>query len=147
MKTKLLFGRIKQASIKQATLLLPFLVLTSATSAVERQLLHGHVPEAVARLNLQPLGRLPSTNRLNLVIGLPLRNPAELARLLQELYDPASPQFRHYLTPETFTQRFGPTAEDYQALIAFANTHGLEVTATQPNRMFVEVCDSRMHIE
>src|SRR5579862_3204321 len=34
--------------------------------------LYGHVPEAVARL--QPKGILPSTNRLHLAIGLPLRN-------------------------------------------------------------------------
>ena len=40
----------------------------------ERQMLRGHVPAAVAKLNLRPVGRLPATNRLNLAIGLPLRN-------------------------------------------------------------------------
>jgi len=34
------------------------------------------VPEAVARFNLQPLGRLPTTNRLHLAIGLPLTRAA-----------------------------------------------------------------------
>jgi len=43
--------------------------------AAERQVLHGHVPAAVARFNLQPTGQLPATNRLALAIGLPLRNP------------------------------------------------------------------------
>ena len=48
-----------------------------------RQTLHGHVPAQVGRL--QTLDRLGSTNRLNLVIGLPLRNRAALATLLGQL--------------------------------------------------------------
>ncbi|MGD0614512.1 MAG: hypothetical protein ABSA69_03605, partial [Verrucomicrobiota bacterium] len=47
-------------------------VLTPALAAAH-QVLQGHVPEAIARFHLQPTGRLGITNRLNLVIGLPLR--------------------------------------------------------------------------
>ena len=66
----------------------------AAARAVDRQALSGHVPEAVARLKLQPLGPLPATNRLYLLIGLPLRNTNELARLVHDISDPASPRFR-----------------------------------------------------
>ena len=79
-------------AVASAGMLLAF---TSASSAAERQMLRGHVPAAVAKLNLPPIGRLPATNRLNLAIGLPLRNTNALSKLLQDLYDPASPQFRH----------------------------------------------------
>jgi subtilase family serine protease len=79
----------------------------------------GHVPPAVGRLHLQPIGRLPGSQRLNLVIGLPLRNQPALADLLAQIYDPASTNYHHYLTPEQFTERFGPTKQDYQAAIAF----------------------------
>ena len=65
---------------------------SAARVGAERQALRGHVPEAVARLKLPALGRLPATNRLNLAIGLPLRNTNALTRLLHDLYDPASPQ-------------------------------------------------------
>ena len=34
------------------------LLFTTPGSAAERQVLRGHVPEAIARLNLQPAGRL-----------------------------------------------------------------------------------------
>jgi hypothetical protein len=101
------------------------------------QILTGHVPAAARQL--QPVRDLEPTHRLHLSVGLPLRNPAELEQLLQEITDPASPQYRHFLTPEEFTRRFGPAAEDYQAVIAFAQTNGLRVTATHPNRMLVEV--------
>ena len=76
---------------------------------------------------------------MSLAVGLPLRNPDELNDLLQQLADPASPNFRQYLTTEQFTERFGPSAEDYQALAGFMRASGLEVTATHPNRMILDV--------
>src|ERR1039458_8106646 len=37
--------------------------------AAEKRLTPGHVPAAVARRNLAPLGRVPGTNRLHLALG------------------------------------------------------------------------------
>ena len=96
---------------------------------------------------LQPLRSLPATNRLNLGIGLPLRNQEELTRLLAEIYDPASTNYQHYLTPEQFAARFGPTEQDYQSLINFAKTNGLTVTATYPNRALLDVSGSAATVE
>jgi uncharacterized repeat protein (TIGR03803 family) len=115
------------------------MLFRESAGAVDRQVLRGQVPSAVAKLNLQPVGWLPATNRLRLAIGLPLRNTNDLARLLRETYDPASPRFRHYLTPEQFTERFGPSQGDYEALKRFAVRHGLEVAATHPNRVLLDV--------
>ncbi len=113
--------------------------------AAGRQFLHGHVPKAV--MQLQPMGRFPGTNRLHLAIGLPLRNRETLDQLLQQIYDPASPNFRHYLTPEQFTERFGPTEQDYEAVIHFAKANGLTVTATHGNRVLLDVSGSVTQIE
>ena len=84
---------------------------------------------------------------LNLAIGLPLRNEQALDDLLQQIYDPASPNFRHYLTPEQFTEQFGPTEQDYQAVIDFAKANGLTVTGTHPNRVVLDVSGSVADIE
>jgi kumamolisin len=100
-------------------------------------MLRGHVPAGAAKL--QPTGRLLATQKLDLVIGLPLRNRQELATLLQQISDLASPSFRHYLTPEQFAERFGPTEQDYQAVIAFANSNGLKVSGMHPNRTLLDV--------
>jgi len=75
--------------------------------AAELQVLRGHVPNPAKQLS--PLKRVESTNRLELTIALPLRNAAQLDQLLQEIYDPSSPNYHHYLTPEEFAQRFGPS--------------------------------------
>jgi subtilase family serine protease len=115
--------------------------------AAGTQVLHGHVPPAVARFNLQPTGQLPATKGLHLAIGLPLRNQEALTDLIQQLYDPASPNYHQYLTPEQFTEQFGPTEQDYQKVIAFAKRNGLTVTGTSANRVLLDVSGSVADIE
>ena len=122
-----------------------FLLGAPAVQGAQRQMLHGHVPTVVA--HLPPTGSYPNTNHLNLAIGLPLRNPEALTNLLRQIYDPASPQYHHFLTPEQFTEQFGPTEKDYQAVIAFAKANGLTVTGKHPNRMLLDVSGSVADIE
>lgn len=107
--------------------------------AVERIELAGHVPAAVAALNLAPVGRLPATTRLRLSIMLPPRDSAGIARLLEDLQNPASGSFRRYLTPEQYNERFAPAEADYQAVIEFAKAQGMTVLRTVPGRTIVEV--------
>jgi len=113
--------------------------------AQQRRTLSGHVPPAATQL--QPVDRLPGSTRLNLAIGLPLRNQEGLTKLLQQIYDPSSPQYRHYLTPEQFTEKFGPTEQDYQAVMDFAKRNGFRITATHPNRLLLDVDASVADIE
>ena len=101
------------------------------------KVLPGHVPPVTSKL--QSLGALPVTNELPLALGLPLRDPAGLKKFLADLYDPASPNFRHFLTPEEFTARFGPTEPDYAAVQAFARASGFTITGTHGNRLVLDV--------
>ena len=124
-------------------LLLPVFPLFSA----EKQLAPGHVPSAVARGKIAPLGRVPGTNQLHLALGLSWRNQDALTNLLAAICNPASPEFHHYLTPAQFTARFGPTPADYQAVLQFARSNGLAVTATHRNRMLVDVQGAAADVE
>lgn len=109
------------------------------------QILRGNMPTLMS--SLRPIGTLPETNSLNLAISLPLRNQAGLNKLLKEIYDPSSPDFHHYLTPQQFTEKFGPTESDYKKLIAFAQANGLKVTTTHPNRMILDVNGSVSNVQ
>jgi subtilase family serine protease len=91
-----------------------------------------------AVMGLASVERLSASKRLDLAIALPLRNQAALSILLAQIYDPASPHYRQYLTPEQFTERFGPTEEDYAAVVAFAKANALTVSATHPNRVLLD---------
>jgi hypothetical protein len=117
----------------------PILLAASFANAQQNgyKKLHGHVPSVVARLH--PQGELPGTNRLSVAIGLPLHNQDALTNLLRRIYDPASPNYRQYLTPEQFTERFGPTPDEYQAVIDFAKSKHLRVTSTNPSRTVLGV--------
>ena len=120
-------------------------VLAGLPGTAKTQLLPAHISAVVA--GLQPIERLSATNRLNLAIGLPLRDREALARFLEQLYDPAHPNYRHYLTPEKFAARFGPGEQDYQAVLTFAQSNGLTVRQTHPNRTLVDVAGSVGDIE
>jgi hypothetical protein len=110
-----------------------------------RRVLRGHVPPAVVRS--ARMGRLSSSKRLHLAIGLPLHNGEVLTNLLQDVYNPASPGYRQFLTPDQFTELFGPTGQEYQALIDFARTNGLTVTGIYGNRALLDVSGSVADIE
>ncbi len=130
-------------------LLLAIIALTTADPclAAEGQALRDHVPPAVSKLNLRAAGRLEETNRLKLAIGLPWRNQESLRLLLRQSYDPSSPEYHHYLTTEEFSRRFSPTDQDYEAVIAFAQGHGLEPIALYGNRVLLDVRGSASSIE
>ncbi|MFZ0825924.1 MAG: choice-of-anchor tandem repeat GloVer-containing protein [Verrucomicrobiia bacterium] len=116
-----------------------FIVLfpLSPAWAAGRQVLPFELSAVVT--NSSPVGRLPGTTNLDLAIGLPLRDREGLTNLLRKIYDPTSVEFRHFLTPDEFAARFGPTEKDYQAVIAYAQANGFTVTATHPNRLLLDV--------
>ena len=107
--------------------------------------LHGHVPQAVSHLT--SLGQLSATNQMHLTIGLPLHNREALTNLLRQVYDPNSPNFHHFLTPDEFSAQFGPTVQDYQAVLQFARSNGLTITHTHGNRMSVGVTAKASDVE
>ncbi len=113
------------------------LLCASVSQAAERQVLKGHVPAAT--VGAVPVDRLSAERHLRLAINLPFRNQEALGTLIKELYDPNSPSFHHFLSVEKFTAAFGPTKEDYQAVVDFARAKGLTVTGTRANRALIEV--------
>jgi subtilase family serine protease len=119
--------------------------LIASGAPSEEKTLKGHVLPILT--NLPPIGRVSSTTQLHLAIGLSLRNQQQLTELLQRLYDPRTLDFHHYLTPEEFTDQFGPTKSDHQAVKDFATTNGLTITKIHSNRLLLDVTGSAGDIE
>jgi kumamolisin len=115
--------------------------------AEPQNLLTRHVREATVNGRAPAIGRLPANQSMRLVLVLPLRNQEELNNFLTELYDPSSPSYRHFLTVEEFTARFGPTQEDYDAVRSFAEEHGFKVVGTSRNRVNLDVRGSVANVE
>ena len=117
----------------------------SVSGTAQPQVLSGHVPKITRKLSA--LGRLDANFRLEVAIGLPLRNRDRLTNLLADIYSPSSPNFRHFLKPDEFAASFAPRVEDYQAVMDFAKAHHLTVTHPHPNRTLVHVNGSVKDIE
>ncbi len=66
---------------------------------------------------------------------------------MQALYDPTSPQYRQFLTPDQFVQNYAPTAAQYQQLVNFAQSHGLTVAGTFSNNLLLDVTGPASTIE
>jgi subtilase family serine protease len=126
--------RIGRFSLVFATL------LTAVSIAGHAQgLLTRHTREMAVNGRVQSTGRLPASQTMRLDLVLPLRNQEGLDRFLSEVYDPTSPAYRHFLTVTEFTQRFGPTQADYDAVVRFAKANGFEVVGGTRDGMEVQI--------
>jgi subtilase family serine protease len=85
-----------------------------------------------------PLGPMDPHTILHLAIELPGRSQAELERLTQNITDPKSPEYRHFLTPQEYAQRFGASQATYDAVVAFFKSRGFSITPYS-NRLLVDV--------
>jgi len=132
-------SRIATLQRWSAALFAGVLLLAAPARAQQHLTLTAHVPPAVANGQARLMGEVPRMQRMSLAISLPLRNEADLDDLLQQLYDPESPSYRHYLGVPEFTQRFGPTQNDHEAVVRFAGANGLTVNEVSANRLVVDV--------
>jgi subtilase family serine protease len=105
------------------------LLFTLPGQAQPQPLLTHHVRDEVANGRAQLVGQLPSTQTLRFDIVLPLRDREGLQNFVQEVQDPASPSYHQFLTPQEVTARFGPSQEDWDALVAFAKASGFEIVS------------------
>jgi hypothetical protein len=92
------------------------------------------------------VGPVPPSTVLSLAIGLPLRNEAQLESFAAAVSDPTSPTYQQYITPQTFTATYGPTAADYAALVAWAQTHNLHVV-TYPNNVVADLTGTALDFD
>jgi subtilase family serine protease len=118
-----------------------------ASQAQSQSTLTRNVRDEVLNGRAKSVGRLPATQSMRLVFVLAHRNQVELENFLQELYDPYSPSYRKFLTVEEFTVKFGPSQEDYDSVIHFAEANDLTVVGTARNRMNLDVSGSVASIE
>ena len=124
---------------RSASVFLAIVVSIVTTGAQAQSMLTRHVREVVRNGQAQNIGPLPADQVMNLDIVLPLRDPAGLQSFLTALYNPASPSYRQFLTVQQFTQRFGPTQADYDAVVAFAQRNGFTITGGTRDGMDVQI--------
>jgi subtilase family serine protease len=115
--------------------------------AQARPLLTSHVREVTLNGQAPLVGQLPATQSMHFDIVMALSHAADLKNFVQAVSDPSSPSYRHYVTVSQFTERFGPSQDDYDALIRFAQTNGFTVLGGSRDSMDVQLKGSVADIE
>jgi kumamolisin len=123
------------------------IVSVLTTNSQAQSVLTRHMREATRSGEAKSIGRLPSDQIMNLDVVLPLRDQAGLDAFLQEVYDPTSPSYRHFVTVPEFTQRFGPTQADYNAVVSFLQAKGFAVVGGTRDGMDVQIRGSVSAVE
>ncbi len=119
--------------------------LPSAPARDSRVTLPGHQPRGLS--HAQALGATSSTQQLQLSIGLPLRNEGLLNLMLRDMYNPNSPHYHQFLTPDIFNQWFAPTQASVNRATTWLQQQGLHVTSVAPNHLLINASGSVAQVE
>ncbi len=125
--------------IRKFVLLLAAVFGTAIATGQAQSVMTHHVRADVRSGKAPAIGRMPVNQEMQLDLVLPLRDAAGLKSFLADVYSPSSPNYRHFVTPQEFTARFGPTQDDYDAVLRFANNYGLQVVGGSRDGMDVQV--------
>ncbi|WP_187143402.1 FG-GAP-like repeat-containing protein [Terriglobus albidus] len=140
-------GRIFPRYFLLFTALLMSVVATLPVQAQSPQTLRNHVMPAVTQGTAPMVAAMSESEQMSFSIVLPLRNQSELTSLLKRLYDPSSPDYRQFLSVSEFTERFGPTAQDYETVASYARANGFTVADAPANRMVLSLSGTAAQVE
>jgi len=107
--------------------------------------LPGHVLDSVRLASHRD--RIADSTRLTLGIVLRRDDTAGFEQYMKKVYSPGSGSYRHFLTQEQITERFGPSAKTYAEVSAYMRSKGLTVIKDSKNRLTIMVRGSRKSVE
>ncbi|MFF2749912.1 protease pro-enzyme activation domain-containing protein [Kitasatospora sp. NPDC058048] len=104
-------------------------------NATPRVALPNTVNPAVA--HSEKKGDVPAEQQIAVSVSLKLRDTDALDRFLTAVATPGTAEYGHYLTPEQFTARFGPTQAAVDQVRTYLAQQGLTVGDVSANRQVV----------
>lgn len=94
-------------------------------------------PAANARNDRGPVAPTFALPGITVLLKPSTSQRSDLAQLLQQQQDPASPNYHQWLTPEQYADRFGASTADVAQITAWAQSQGLQVTSIARSRTFI----------
>jgi subtilase family serine protease len=131
------------ALLRISTLLLLFCCVCSRADA--GQSMHGNMPHFAS--SAMVLGREDADTVIEISAWLQPHNQADLDALAQKLYDPDSPSYRHWLTPDELASRFAPTSAEAKTVLSYLESKGLKLVRMGPNNFYVRVSGTVRNVE
>jgi len=94
-------------------------------------------PAAVLPRGAVDQGALAASTRVSGVVALRLRDGAGAAKFINQISDPRSPLYHHYLAPGQFSQLFGARPATIAAVRHRLSADGLDVTGVSRNGLLI----------
>ena len=116
---------------------MPALSAVSRGEALPTLTRHIRKPEKLAQARL--IGKLPDSTPMQLHIMLNLGDPEGLKSYVAQVADPTSPNYKRYLTPGQFTERFGPSQQTYDTAVAYFKANGFNVVGGSRDGFDIQV--------
>lgn len=107
--------------------------------AQSQTLMTRHTREEVTSKTAPYMGRMAATQNMEMTLVLQHRNQPQLEKFLKDVQDPKNPNYRHFLSVDQFTTKYGPSREDYDSVKAWAKENGFKILFTTRNRQVVRV--------
>lgn len=127
---------------------LPVLALAvpaAHAAAVSRVALDGAVPHLAA--GAVSTGALAAGTRVDLQVSLKPRNQAALDAFLRAVSDPASAQYKHYLTVSQYAAEYGATDAQIAQVAKYLRGQGLTVGTATANHLTLPVSGTAAQAE
>ncbi|HEY1208836.1 MAG TPA: S53 family peptidase [Terracidiphilus sp.] len=109
--------------------------ITTDVNELSLATLRGNVPRlARAEFDQGETSASTQLTHMRLVLSRSSEQQAALDAYLAQLQDKSSPNYHKWLTPEQFGQLYGPADSDIAALVAWLESHGLQVETVSKGR-------------
>ncbi len=86
-------------------------------------------------------------DRIILTLKTSPSRQAALDRLLAEQQDPTSPRFHHWLSPEEFGRRFGPSRTDLATITRWLQSQGFTIDEVAKGRLWINFSGTVAEVE
>jgi subtilase family serine protease len=110
-------------------------LLAAPDAAATSQAISNNVPGLVKVAT--NVGVTDTTQTIDVVLWLKIRNQAGLDALVADLYNPSSGSYHKWLTPSAFAATYAPTAQNATTVEQFFTSNGLSIVAVGPKNMYV----------
>ncbi len=84
-----------------------------------------------------PVGMIAPDRMLTMMVVLKARNPQELNSLIAQQQNPSAPNYHRWLTPQEFSQRFGPDQKQIDAVRDWLSAQGFEIVSSSPQNLSI----------
>lgn len=122
--------------------------IVSAIDDSVRVTVKGSAPAfAKTGIDLGQLDGATSMPRMILVLGASPDQEYQARTLLDSMHTTGSPDYHHWLTPEEFGQKFGPSAQDLAQVTGWLKQHGFSVDSVAKSGRWIEFSGTSAQVE